>query len=122
MLPSPKPGNRRAHVMGYTGEFIKPKSCKGKFNEYEFRWLNCNGGAVFRNSLSDLPDLMLLTHFGGSKLLEAFQDTTFTAETVHTFSQPIELFPHRLVLFVCQGNDQVEDNNSARRDKSDLKK
>jgi hypothetical protein len=78
--------------MGYTGEFIKPKSRKGKFNEYGFRWLNCDGGTVFRNSLSDLPDLMLLTHFGGSKLLEAFQDATFTAETVRTFSQPIELF------------------------------
>jgi hypothetical protein len=79
--------------MGYPGQFIQPKPHKEKFNEYEFRWPNCESGAVFCSSLSDLLALMLRTHFGGCKFLEAFRDVTLTAKMVRIFSQPIELFP-----------------------------
>jgi hypothetical protein len=81
---------------------------------------------VFHSSLSDLSALLLFcTHFGSRKYLEAFQDATLTAEMVCIFSHTIELFPR----FIPQngtirlpGNDQVEDDNSAKHDKSDLKK
>ncbi|KAJ7711938.1 hypothetical protein B0H14DRAFT_2645536 [Mycena olivaceomarginata] len=82
---------------------------KGKFNDYEFRWPNCDSGAVFHSSLSDLSALLLFcNHFGSRKYLEAFQDATLTAEMNGTIRLP--------------GNDQVEDDNSAKHEKSDLKK
>ncbi|KAJ7717180.1 hypothetical protein B0H14DRAFT_2643679 [Mycena olivaceomarginata] len=84
MLPSLKPGDRKAHVMGYPGEFIQPKPHKEKFNEYKFRWLNCDGGVVFHSSLSDLLAPMLDTHFGSRKFLEAFRDVTLTAKMGNT--------------------------------------
>ncbi|KAJ7354129.1 hypothetical protein DFH08DRAFT_804054 [Mycena albidolilacea] len=112
MLPTLEPGDRKAHIIEYPGELIQPKPHKGKFNEYEFRWPNCDGGAVFRSSLSDLPALMLRTHFGGRKFLEAR-----SIPGCDTHSRDGSLAP-----FVCRGNDQVEDDNSAKPDKSDLKK
>ncbi|KAJ6543451.1 hypothetical protein DFH09DRAFT_1088886 [Mycena vulgaris] len=82
ILPSLEPGDWKApHVLWYPAEFIQHhKQRKGKFNEYEFRWSNCNDGTVFHSSLSDLPVLMLRTHFRGRKFLEEIQDVTLTAE------------------------------------------
>ncbi|KAJ7851230.1 hypothetical protein B0H14DRAFT_2581469 [Mycena olivaceomarginata] len=97
---------------------------KGKFNDYKFRWLNCDGSMVFRSLLSDLLALILLrTHFSGLNTSKC--SGMLTAEMVHISSQAIELFPW----FIPQngtirlpGNDQVEDDNLAKRDESDLKK
>ncbi|KAJ7879768.1 hypothetical protein B0H14DRAFT_2566618 [Mycena olivaceomarginata] len=113
MLPSLKPRDRKVHVMGYPGEFIQPKPHKGKFNEYEFRWPNCDGGTVFRSPLSDLPALMLRTHFGGRKFLEAFRDATLTAKMVRIFSQPIELFPRFIphISTVCLPGERPHHNS-----------
>ncbi|KAF7354491.1 hypothetical protein MVEN_01138400 [Mycena venus] len=95
MLPSPEPGDWKApHVLWYPAEFIQHhKQRKGKFNEYEFRWSNCNDGTVFHSSLSDLPVLMLRTHFRGRKFLEEIQDVTLTAEMIGTIRLPFYMKP-----------------------------
>ncbi|KAJ6540032.1 hypothetical protein DFH09DRAFT_1090037 [Mycena vulgaris] len=95
MLPSPEPGDWKApHVLWYPAEFIQHhKQRKGKFNEYEFRWSNCNDGTVFHSSLTDLPILMLRTHFRGRKFLEEIQDVTLTAEMIGTIHLPFYMKP-----------------------------
>ncbi|KAJ6565207.1 hypothetical protein DFH09DRAFT_1081864 [Mycena vulgaris] len=95
MLPSPEPGDWKApHVLWYPADFIQHhKQRKGKFNEYEFRWSNCNDGTVFHSSLSDLPVLMLRTHFRGRKFLEEIQDVTLTAEMIGTIHLPFYMKP-----------------------------
>ncbi|KAJ7318307.1 hypothetical protein DFH08DRAFT_819914 [Mycena albidolilacea] len=82
MLPSPQPGDWKApDVLWYPAQFIQHhRDRKGKFNEYEFRWSNCNDGTIFHSILSDMPVLILRTHFRGRKFLEEIRDVSLTAK------------------------------------------
>jgi hypothetical protein len=87
MLPSPQPGDWKApDVLWYPAQFIQHhKDRKGKFNEYEFRWSNCNDGTIFHSILSDMPVLILRTHFRGRKFLEEIRDVSLTAKMVRIY-------------------------------------
>ncbi|KAJ7885633.1 hypothetical protein B0H13DRAFT_1889491 [Mycena leptocephala] len=79
MLPVPAPDWRASNVLWYPARFIQRYQRRAnRFNEYEFQWLECNDGTLYSSDDSNLPVLMLRTHYRSRKFLKEIAEVRLT--------------------------------------------
>lgn len=86
MLPVPAPDWRAADVLWYPARFIQRYQRRAnRFNEYEFQWLECTDGTLYSSDDSNLPVLMLRTHYRSRKFLKEIAEVRLTEKQVKSF-------------------------------------